>query len=95
VTFERVAHEAGLQNSEIDFDAGYVLDQRGLLGGAPIRPYYQSVAVHATVHTTASPEALATVVTVTEERCPVRNLLVDAGVHLEMTWTVATPPALA
>ncbi len=92
VTFERAAHEAGLEYSAIDFDAGYVLDRRGLLGEAPIRPYYQSVAVHATVHTTGSPEALAAVVTVTEERCPVRNLLVDAGVDLVMTWSIATAP---
>jgi uncharacterized OsmC-like protein len=89
VAFERTAHEARLDYSAIDFEAGYVLDRRGLLGDAPARPYYQSLAVQAPVMTSATQNELAAVVEVTESRYPVRNLLVDAGVTLTMTWTTA------
>ncbi len=39
--------------------------------------------------TSATQDELAAVVEVTESRCPVRNLLVDAVVTLTMTWTIA------
>jgi putative redox protein len=48
------------------------------------------VQVEVSVQTDATAEQLAEVVAVTEERCPVRNLLVDAGVALVMKWS-ATP----
>jgi uncharacterized OsmC-like protein len=90
VTFERAAREAGLAYTAIDYDAAYTLDRRGLLGEAPVRPHYQTVQVEISVHTNATAEQLADVVAVTEQRCPVRNLLVDAGVALVMTWS-STP----
>jgi len=88
VTFERAAHELGFTYRGIDFEAGYRLDRRGLLGEAPIRPYYQAVTVRALVHTDETPSRLGDVVAVTEARCPVRNLFVDAGVELVMEWDV-------
>jgi uncharacterized OsmC-like protein len=90
VTFERAAREAGLAYTAIDYDAAYTLDRRGLLGEAPVRPHYQTVHVEINVQTNATAKQLAEVVAVTEERCPVRNLLVDAGVALVMKWS-ATP----
>jgi uncharacterized OsmC-like protein len=90
-TFSRAARELDLDYESIDFDAGYLLDLRGLLGEAEVVPYFQAVEVTAKVRTNASPELLAKVVEVTEHRCPVRNLLVDAGVALKMTWEAVTP----
>ncbi|MDA8313944.1 MAG: OsmC family protein [Actinomycetota bacterium] len=91
VTFERAARELGLDYEGIDFDAGYRLDRRGLLGEAEVRPYFDTVDVDARVRTTAPSELLAQVVEVTEHRCPVRNLLVDAGVALTITWSAVAP----
>lgn len=91
VTFERAARELGLHYEGIDFDAAYRLDQRGLLGEAEVRPYFDTVDVEARVHTTAPTALLHQVVEVTESRCPVRNLLVDAGVALTINWSAATP----
>jgi uncharacterized OsmC-like protein len=90
VTFERAAREAGIAYTGIDYSAAYTLDRRGLLGEAPVRPHYQTVQVEVSVQTDATAEQLAEVVAVTEERCPVRNLLVDAGVALVMNWS-STP----
>ena len=89
VTFERAARELGLDYEGIDFDAGYRLDRRGLLGEAEVRPYFDTVHVDARVRTTAPSELLAQVVEITEHRCPVRNLLVDAGVALTINWSAA------
>ncbi|MDA8073893.1 MAG: OsmC family protein [Actinomycetota bacterium] len=91
VTFERAARELGLDYEGIDFDAGYRLDRRGLLGEAEVRPYFDTVHVDARVRTTAPSELLAQVVEITEHRCPVRNLLVDAGVALTINWSAAAP----
>ncbi len=89
VTFERAARELGLAYEGIDFEAGYLLDRRGLLGQADVRPYFDTVEVDARVHTTAPAGLLERVVELTERRCPVRNLLVDAGVALRISWSAA------
>ncbi|MGH8994856.1 MAG: OsmC family protein [Acidimicrobiales bacterium] len=86
VTFERAAKELTFSYTGIDFDASYTLDLRGLLGEADVRPHFQAVAVEARVHTTEAHERLGEVVELTERRCPVRNLLADAGIELSMRW---------
>jgi len=90
VTFERAARELELGYEAIDFDAAYRLDQRGLLGEAEVRPYFDAVKVEARVRTAAPMALFDQVVKVTEHRCPVRNLLVDAGVALVIDWSAAT-----
>lgn len=89
VTFERAAGELGFDYAGIDFDAAFTLDRRGLLGEADVRPHFQSVEVEARVRTTEAPGRLQAVAEVTERRCPVRNLLVDAGVALTINWVTA------
>jgi uncharacterized OsmC-like protein len=91
VTFERAAKELAFSYEGIEFDAAFTLDRRGLLGEATVRPHFQTVDVEARVRTAESHQRLATVVEVTESRCPVRNLLVDAGVALAIDW-VPVPP---
>jgi uncharacterized OsmC-like protein len=85
-TFERAAGEAGFDYAGLEFDAAYTVDLRGLLGEAEVRPHFQSVEAEIRVHTAESAERLQAVVDVTEKRCPVRNLLLDAGVALSVTW---------
>lgn len=89
VTFERAARQNDLAFAGVDFRATYSLDRRGLLGEARVRPYFNRVVVEAQVRTDAPESLLDMVVAVTEERCPVRNLLVDAGVELEIVWRKA------
>lgn len=86
VTFARAASELGFDYVGIDFDASYTVDLRGLLGEADVRPHFRTVEVEARVHTPGPRERLQQVVEITERRCPVRNLLVDAGVSLCLTW---------
>jgi uncharacterized OsmC-like protein len=90
VTFSRTAAEMGFAYEGIEYDAAYTIDIRGRLGVRGVTQHFQSVKVDAIVTTDESAERLAEVVEETEARCPVFNLINDAGVRVEMRW-VAKP----
>ena len=86
VTFRRTATELGFAYTGIEFEGAFTIDIRGRMGVAGVRPHFQTVRVQATVGTDESEDRLRHVVEETERRCPVYNLLSDAGVNLEMVW---------
>ncbi|MGH9088088.1 MAG: OsmC family protein [Acidimicrobiales bacterium] len=86
VTFARAVGELSRPYDGVELDAAFTLDPRGLRGEAAVRPHFQTVEVTARVRIDEAPERLAKVAEVTERRCPVRNLLVDAGVALSVEW---------
>ena len=86
VTFNRTAAELGFVYGAIEFEADFSIDIRGRSGNREVRPHFQTVRVQAVVDTHESDERLREVVEETEARCPVFNLLRDAGVKLEMHW---------
>ena len=86
VTFNRTAADLGFDYDSLDFEAAFTIDIRGRLGDRKVRPHFQTVRVRAVVATQETPEAFAAVVEETEARCPVMNLIVDAGVDLEVEW---------
>ncbi|MDJ0496856.1 MAG: OsmC family protein [Acidimicrobiia bacterium] len=90
VTFNRTAKDMGFEYGGIDFEAEFTIDIRGRMGMREVRPHFQTVRVQATVKTDESAERLSAVVAETEARCPVYNLMKDAGVNLEVLW-VAQP----
>jgi hypothetical protein len=51
------------------------------MGNPDVRPHFQTVRGRAVVDTDEGDEALASVVEETERRCPVSNLIKDAGVR--------------
>lgn len=78
--------DLGFDYDSLDFEAAFTIDVRGRLGNRSVRPHFQTVRVRAVVATRESAEAFAAVVEETEVRCPVMNLIVDAGVDLEVEW---------
>ncbi|NND84384.1 MAG: OsmC family protein [Acidimicrobiia bacterium] len=86
VTFNRTAAEYGFAYTGIDFEAEYTIDIRGRMGVEEVRPHFQTVRVQATVETNETAERLAQVVEETERRCPVFNLINDAGVQIQVQW---------
>lgn len=86
VTFSRTAGEMGFAYDGITFDAGFTIDIRGRSGMRGVVPHFQTVKVEARVDTQESPARLEKVVAETEARCPVYNLIKDAGVRVEMVW---------
>lgn len=90
VTFHRTAAELGFGYRGIEFEAEFTIDIRGRMGHPDVRAHFQTVRVQAVVDTNEAAERLAVVVAETERRCPVFNLLRDAGVRLEMHWIRAS-----
>lgn len=86
VTFHRTAQEYGFDYDRIDFEAEFSIDIRGRMGVEGVRQHFQSVRMQATVTTDEPEERLKEVVEQTERRCPVFNLINDAGVKLEAVW---------
>lgn len=86
VTFHRTAAEFDFAYDGIDFDADFTIDIRGRMGVRGVRQHFQTVRLEATVTTDESEERLAEVVEETERRCPVFNLINDAGVKVEVLW---------
>ncbi len=86
VTFRRTADDLGFAYERIEFEAGFTIDIRGRMGKRDVRAHFQTVRVQATVTTDESEQRLAEVVEETEARCPVFNLITDAGVKTEMVW---------
>lgn len=93
VTFSQAAAELGLRYTAIDFEAEFKIDIRGKLGNPEVRPHFRTVRVLARIETDSDEEALRAVVQETERRCPIFNLLTDAGVQMEMQWIRRTADA--
>lgn len=91
VTFNRTSADMGFSYSGISFDAAFTIDIRGRQGARDVVPHFQSVKVEARVETTETEARLAEVVEETEARCPVYNLIKDAGVRVEMAWILTAP----
>lgn len=86
VTFNRTAKDMDFAYEGIEFEGEFTIDIRGRLGMREVRPHFQTIRVEAKVRTDESEERLAAVVEETEARCPVYNLVVDAGVNVQMRW---------
>lgn len=91
VTFSRTATEMGFEYSGITFDAAFTIDIRGRLGQRGVTQHFQTVKLQAVVTTNESVERLQEIVAETEARCPVFNLINDAGVKLEVQWVRQLP----
>ena len=91
VTFNRTAAEFDFDYESITYEAEFTIDIRGRLGNRRVRRHFQTVRLEATVVTDESEERLREVVEETEARCPVYNLINDAGVKLEVRWIRKLP----
>jgi uncharacterized OsmC-like protein len=90
-TFAQVARETGVIYDGINFEASYAADPRGPAGQPGVRPYFETVMIQARIRATRPDSRLAGVARATERRCPVRNLMADAGVRVELRWSAVSP----
>ena len=86
VTFRRTATEFEFPYERIDFESACTIDIRGRSGDRSVRPHFQTVKLHARVTTSASQAQREELVEEVEARCPVLNLMKDAGVKLDIRW---------
>ena len=66
-------------------------DPRGMYGLANVRKVFSSLQVEVLVTTSESPRRLALLRQQITERCPVHNLLKNAGVRFQHTWKRVSP----
>ncbi len=90
VTFNRTAQEKNFSYNGLKFEADYTIDIRGRMGLRTVVPHFKTVRVQVHVSTDEDEERLREVVEETEARCPVFNLIKDAGVEVESVWIRST-----
>jgi uncharacterized OsmC-like protein len=82
-----VAKELGFTFSGIEFEATGIIDTRGLMGEEGVRTHFQKVRFQVNIQTEESEERIEQLKNEVERRCPVFNLLHDAGVEVDAKWS--------
>jgi putative redox protein len=95
VIINGVAKAMGLRYAGVDFECSGQIDVRGPKGVRGIRPYFEKVDLRIVVFTDEPAARLETLKRNVEFRCPVMNLLRDAGVALSATWEARPAAARA
>jgi len=72
----------------IDYTCDAEIDLRGVGGVGGVRPYFEKVTVTKTIRTMEPSERIEKLKKNVEQRCPVSNLIRDAGVDLTIDWIV-------
>lgn len=79
-----VAQIIGFDYSGIDYECEAIIDPRGSRGVSGVRPYFETVNFTIRVRSNESPEKFAKLRKNVEHRCPVSNLIRDAGVEFNV-----------
>jgi len=91
VMIYRVCDALGYQYDSVDTEIQAEVDGRGSRGVRGVRPYFNWVKMIITITSNDLDEKkLATVKKNAEARCPVMNLMVDAGVDVETDWNLVS-----
>ena len=86
VVIEAVARERDLTINAVDIDVSGTLDLRGFEGVEGVSPHFQSVTGSVTVTALLDTDQFTELVDETERRCPIYNLIKDAGVTPQIDW---------
>lgn len=86
VIINGVAQAMSFDYSGVDFECTSQIDVRGPKGVKGVRPYFEKVDITLTVYTDESLDRFAKLQANVENRCPVMNLMRDAGVELTAIW---------
>jgi len=86
VTIEMVARDQEFHLKDLDIYCEGIVDHRGLFGTADVTPHYQSARVDIYVATDEPEDRRPEFEQESLVRCPVYNLIKDAGAPIEVTW---------
>ena len=81
-----IAEEMGFAYSDARFEISGELDVRGLMGVPGVSPHFSRVAGRVLLDTPETPERVGEMMRLVESRCPVYNMLRDAGTQMEIAW---------
>jgi uncharacterized OsmC-like protein len=86
-----VTEALGYKYDTVDFDIQAEVDGRGSRGVRGVRPYFNWVKMKVTITSNdIDDKKLVAVKKNAEARCPVMNLMIDAGVDVETDWNVVS-----
>ena len=86
VVVETIAQELDITIEALSTHATGSIDLRGFQGTADVSPHFQQLRLTLTLTTDAAEPELAELRTQVLRRCPVLNLIRDAGVDLREVW---------
>lgn len=86
VTIEMVARDQEFALKDLDIYCEGVVDHRGLFGTADVNPHFQSAKVEIYLATDEPDDRRPAFENETLKRCPVYNLIKDAGAPIEVSW---------
>lgn len=81
-----VAKEIDFKYNEFEISTSGELDPKGFQGVKGIQTYFETVTLKITIETDEDEEALKELQEKVEQRCPLFNLLLDAGVKVNSEW---------
>lgn len=81
------AKEQNFTYRDLEFHTDGTLDPRGYKGEEGVQTYFQTVMIDIVIDTDESREALELLQEAVEKRCPLFNLLADAGVEIVSNWS--------
>jgi uncharacterized OsmC-like protein len=81
-----IAQKLNFTFSGIDFETTGIIDIRGLMGEEGVCTHFQKVRFQVNIETEESEERIEQLKNEVERRCPVLNLLLDAGVKVDTKW---------
>ncbi|KGX85772.1 OsmC family protein [Pontibacillus litoralis] len=84
-----VAKEMNFDLQGIEFDIQGELDPRGFMGQEGIRRHFEKVTLRAVVETSESEARIQELKAIVDDRCPVYQTLVAAGVEMDTEWVKA------
>ena len=91
VIINRCAKAMNFKYAHVDFECDGWVDARGSRGVRGVRPHFQKVVFKVLLQTDEPEDRIAKLRKNVEMRCPVMNLLADAGVELDVTWQRVGP----
>ncbi len=88
VIINRVAEVMEFRYSRVDISADGEVDKRGSRGVSGVRPHFNWVDLSIRITSNEGPDRLHKLQRNVEARCPVMNLMRDAGVDVRAKWTL-------
>ncbi|MEE6280797.1 OsmC family protein [Georgenia sunbinii] len=90
VVVETVAQQLGITVTALDVRPAGTIDLRGFLGTADVSPHFQRLTLALTLQTPTPEADLEELKRLVARRCPLLNLIRDAGVDVVEEWQVLT-----
>ena len=92
VIIRRVADAMEFAYSKVDIEANGEVDGRGSRGVPGVRPYFNWIELRIRITTPEPVDRLVILQKNVEFRCPVMNLMRDAGVEVRAKWILSPEP---